>query len=261
MNADIDKITEPFVSIIMPTYNCELYIEAAIRSVVGQTYRNWELIVIDDGSTDSTFTIAQRLATEDSRIKLIQNSTNMGVAKTRNRGFDLSRGEYVALLDSDDIWHSSKLEKQLALAESTGADVIYCSYGIIDENGNKLCSDFIVPETTDYDDMLVSSVINCSTALLSKNIAENYSFCSDYYHEDLLLWLKIMRDNKQARGVVEILADYRVSRGSRSFNKLHSAIHRWKIYRKCMKEPFFRSVSLIIQYAILAVKKYYKKYD
>ena len=258
MGADTKKLKSPLVSIVMPAYNCESYIELAIRSVIEQTYKNWELFVIDDGSTDATSSIVKKLSKEDHRVKLINNPSNMGVAKTRNKGFELSSGEYVALLDADDVWRSTKLEKQLELAEKTGADIIYCSYGIIDEKGNSACSDFIVPETTSYRDMLVKSVISCSTALLSKNVYEKYTFRTDYYHEDLLLWLELLRDEKKALGVLDVLADYRVMKGSRSFNKVKSAINRWKIYRKCMKEPFFRSVCLIVSYSTLGLKKYRK---
>lgn len=249
---------EPSISVIIPVYNGAAYIETTIRSVLQQTYSNWEMLVIDDGSVDSTRSIVRRLAEEDSRVKLIENPINMGVAKTRNRGLSLSRGAYVALLDGDDVWRPEKLEKQVELAISSGADIVYCSYGIIDGQGKKLCNDFVVPEQTDYDEMLVKSVINCSTALLSRYIVENYSFRTDYYHEDLLLWLEILRDKRLARGVVDVLADYRVLRGSRSFNKVNSAIQRWNIYRKYMKEPFFKSVKLIARYATLALKKYKK---
>lgn len=251
---------EPLVSVIMPAYNCERFIEAAITSVVNQTYDNWELIIIDDGSTDSTCSIAESFSNEDKRIRIVKNPINMGVAKTRNRGFDLANGDYIALLDSDDLWCNDKLDKQIDLAEKTAADVVYCSYAIIDENGNKRCDDFIVSATTDYSEMLVRTTVNCSTALLSRNIVDNYRFRTDYYHEDFLLWLDILKDNKTAVGVVDVLAKYRVMQGSRSFNKVKSAINRWKVYRDYLNIPFLRSVRLLIEYAFLATKKYkYRK--
>ena len=254
----IPGMTQPLVSIIMPAYNCEQYIEIAIRSVMQQTHESWELLIIDDCSADSTYSIVQSIAQEDSRIRCTRNSTNMGVAKTRNRGFELSRGQFVALLDSDDVWLPNKLEKQISLAQNTGAEIIYCSYAIIDENGRKTCNDFIVPDRIDYDGMLVRSVVSCSTALLSKSIVDNYSFRTDYYHEDLLLWLELMRDQKSACGVPEVLAEYRILPGSRSFNKWRSAVERWKIYRQYMKEPFVKSIKLIVRYALLAMDKYKK---
>jgi len=246
----------PAVSVIMPAYNCERYIEQAIRSVMGQTFTDWELIVIDDGSSDSTREIIERLAGEDSRIIPMPNEKNIGVARARNRGFDVSRGRYVALLDSDDVWREDKLLRQMDLAAESGADLIYCSYGIIDEDGKNLCSDFIVRESADYESTLTRTEISCSTALLSRTLIDKYRFSTDFYHEDLVLWLGILRDGNVARGVTDILAYYRVSKGSRASNKLKSALERYKVFRVQMREPFFRSVVLIGKYAFLAMKKY-----
>lgn len=246
----------PAVSVVMPAYNCEKYIEAAIRSVISQTFTDWELIVIDDGSSDSTREIIDRLAAEDSRILSLPNEKNMGVAATRNRGIDISRGSYIALLDSDDVWRENKLTRQMELAESSDSDLVYCSYGIIDEDGNNLCSDFIVREVADYESTLTRTEISCSTALLSRKLVENFRFSTEFYHEDLVLWLEILRAGYTARGVDETLADYRVSKGSRASNKLKSAFERYKVFRVQMREPFFRSVGLIIKYAFLALKKY-----
>ena len=116
------KGERPLVSVIMPAYNAEKYIEEAIRSVLSQTYTNWKLLILDDGSTDRTAELAERFANADTRIRLLRNPQNMGVARTRNRGFDMANGDWAALLDSDDVWHSDKLEKQLAAAERSGAD-------------------------------------------------------------------------------------------------------------------------------------------
>lgn len=246
------------VSVIMPAYNATAYIEEAIRSVMAQTFTNWELIVIDDGSTDDTCAIVQRLVAEDSRIQLVQNPENMGVSRTRNRGLDLCRGDYVALLDCDDIWLPNKLEAQLALAAESGADILYCSYGIVDPNGASRCNDFIVPATITYRETLSRSVISCSTAVLSRQIAEKYRFRTDYYHEDLVLWLELLRDGYTAAGVTDVLAHYRVSPNSRASNKLKSALRRWIVIRRCMKEPFFSSLGAMWRYALLAGRKYKK---
>jgi teichuronic acid biosynthesis glycosyltransferase TuaG len=246
----------PTVSVIMPAYNCERYIEQAVRSVIGQTFTDWELIILDDGSSDSTREIIERLAREDDRIIPMPNEKNVGVARTRNRGLDISRGSYIALLDSDDIWREDKLLRQIELARSSGADLIYCSYGIVDEEGNNLCSDFIVHDIADYESTLTRTEISCSTALLSRKLVDKYRFSTEFYHEDLVLWLEILRDGNSARGVIDILADYRVSKGSRASNKLKSALERYKVFRVQMREPFFRSVCLIVKYAVLALKKY-----
>ena len=170
------------VSVVMPVYNDERYLEAAVRSVMAQTFGDWELIIVDDGSTDGTPTIAARLAAEDPRIRLVKNIENRGVAASRNRGLALCRGEYVALLDGDDLWRPDKLQRQLALAGKTGADIVYCSYGMIDDRGKPCCREFIVPEETDLEASLVKSVISCSTALLRRETVGAYRFPAGYMH-------------------------------------------------------------------------------
>lgn len=250
--------TGTMVSVVMPAYNAERYIESAIRSVMAQTFTDWELIVIDDGSKDATVDIAERLAQEDSRIIFLRNEVNMGVAKTRNRGMELTQGSYVALLDSDDIWHSEKLEKQVALARETGADIVYCSYAIVDEHGYQKCDDFIVAAETDFDASLIKGVISCSTALLSRTVVETYRFDDGFYHEDLALWLRMLKDGHTARGVTDVLADYRVMDGTRASNKLKSACHRWQIYRKLLGFSVCKSAKLLLQYGMLGLKKYRK---
>lgn len=253
-----DRIT---VSVIMPAYNAERYIEAAIRSVMAQTCPDWELIVIDDCSQDATAAVVERLAREDGRITLLHNEVNMGVAKTRNRGLDLCRGSYAALLDSDDLWYPEKLARQVELARETGADLVYCSYAIVDENGRKKCDDFIVPETTDFEASLTKSVISCSTALLSRDVVDAYRFDTAYYHEDLALWLQILKSGHTACGVPEVLAEYRVMDGTRAANKLKSAAYRWQIYRKLLGFSVSESAKLLLRYGLLGLRKYKRHSD
>ena len=243
----------------MPAYNAEKYIKEAIESVLNQTISAFELIVIDDGSNDNTLSIVSELAKNDSRIKLIINDKNMGVARTRNRGMELSTGEYVAFLDSDDIWHSDKLEKQIELARKTGADIIYCSYALMAENGKSKYNNFIVSDKVSFHEMLTCNVLGCSTVLLSKQIAKNYRFDTRFYHEDYVLWLQIMRDGYKAAGVTECLVDYRVMESSRSSNKFDSAKKRWKIYRDFLNYSFVKCLYLSFRYALMGVLKYRNK--
>ena len=247
------------VSVIMPAYNAASYIETAIRSVMRQSFTDWELIVIDDCSQDTTVEIVTGLAAEDHRITLLRNEVNMGVSKTRNRGLDLAKGSFVALLDSDDVWYPQKLEKQVALAQRENAGLVYCSYAIVNENGQKKCEDFLVPETTDFEASLIQSVVSCSTALLSRRVVDAYRFNSAYYHEDLVLWLQILKDGFSAFGVVDVLAEYRVMDGTRASNKLKVAVHRWRIYHEYLGFSLYKSTKLMLQYAVLGLKKYRKR--
>lgn len=247
----------PLVSVVMPAYNAENYIGDAIRSVQSQTYTNWTLLVIDDCSTDNTVGVVSGFADTDDRIRLIRNTHNLGAAETRNRGFELAEGEWVALLDSDDLWHSDKLEKQLAEALNSGSDIVYCSYSLISNDGQKI-SDYVVPEQTSYDDMLKESVFSCSTTLLAKSIVDNNRFSSDYYHEDLVYWLQLLKKGYSASACCEPLADYRMVEGSRSYSKVRSAKNRWVVYRKVEKLSLIKSLSAFLSYSVRGLRKYRK---
>lgn len=246
----------PLVSVVMAAYNAERFIEKAIRSVMEQTYSHWELWVIDDCSLDNTRPIVRRLAEEDTRIHLLENPENLGAARTRNQGLDVCNGAYVALLDSDDLWYPQKLERQIALAEQTEADILYCSYAIIDENDQKKCNDYIVPESTDFDAFLAESVIGCSMSMLSRTIVDRYRFTTDFYHEDLALWLRLLQDGFQALGIRDVLGAYRVMPGTRASNKVNSALNRWRILRKYLCLPFCKSSAAMVRYMFLGVRKY-----
>lgn len=249
----------PKVTVIMPAYNAARFIEEAIMSVVNQTFTDWELLVIDDGSKDETVRLAEKFAQNDERIKVFCNEKNMGVARTRNRGFDLAKGQWIALLDSDDVWMPKKLEKQLELAEETGADIVYCSYGIVDENGERVKNSYITRPEISFDDMLRENYIGCSTAMLSRCMIEKYHFVTDFYHEDYVMWTQILRDGYKANGLEEVLVNWRYMQNSRSFNKIKSAQNRWLIYRKYLKLPLKKSVKSLAKYVISGVKKYWTK--
>ena len=246
----------PLVSVIMPAYNAEQFIEEAIDSVISQTVSDWELIVIDDGSSDCTQEIITKFTEEDARVHLIINEENMGVAKTRNRGLDICCGEYVALLDSDDYWEPQMLEKMIARAEQTRADIIYCSYALVDEKGRKLCNDFIVPTSTTFEESIVRSVITCSTVLITSELAKSNRFPTNMYHEDIALWFQILRDGGTARGVSEVLASYRQRANSRSAGKLVSACRRWPIYRKHLKMSLPETIVTMARYGYYGILKF-----
>ena len=159
---------QPLVSVIMPAYNAEKYIGEAIASVRAQTYENWELLILDDGSADRTAEIAQAYAQRDARIRVLRNPQNMGVARTRNRGFDLAQGEWIALLDSDDRWRAQKLEKQLALAVRSGSRLLYTSYALFVDTEREMRV-YCVPQSVDYRRLLGENVIGCSTVLLHRS--------------------------------------------------------------------------------------------
>lgn len=252
----MEHISAPIVSVIMPAYNSRRFIAQAIASVQAQSVTDWELLVIDDGSQDDTCAIVETLAAQDRRVRLIRNEQNMGVAATRNRGFDLCRGQYVALLDSDDVWYPHKLQRQLELLERTGADIAYCSYAIVDEEGLQAKSDYTIPEQVDFDGLLRENVIGCSTVVLRRGILESHRFRTDFYHEDYVLWLDLLRTGHRAAGCSETLVAWRLIANSRSYDKRRSAFNRWRIYRQYLQLPLGKSMVAFASYAAASLRKY-----
>ncbi len=244
------------VSVIMPAYNAGAYIEEAIRSVMAQTEKNWELLVLDDGSSDHTCAVVGKLAAEDHRVKLLKNPQNLGAARTRNRGFDLCKGQFVALLDSDDVWKPEKLEMQLRLLAETGADFTYCSYAIMDEQGAKAKQDYLVPAQVSFDSLLRENCIGCSTVMLKRELVEAHRFTPDFYHEDYVLWLELTKEGFRGVGCTEVLVSWRYIATSRSFDKKKAAQNRWRIYRDYLKLPLWKSIGAFAGYALNGLKKY-----
>lgn len=247
---------KPLVSVVMPAYNAERYIEKAIRSVQGQTWPDWELIVLDDCSSDRTAEITDRLAREDSRIRLYTNGQNLGVAGSRNRGLELCWGDYVAFLDSDDAWRPQKLELQLDCARKTGADLVYTSYAIVDAAGKKQCRDFLVPSTVSFEGLLRENVIGCSTVMLSLPALEGKGFQEDFFHEDYVLWLRLLNSGRKAAGVEQVLVDYFFHGDSKAGNKGRAARKRWNVYRRYLGLSVPKSMWYFGHYALAALRKY-----
>lgn len=253
------KNATPTVTVIMPSYNVAPYIEGSVRSVIAQTFADWELLIIDDCSKDNSYDIACSLAESDERIRVLRNEKNSGVSKTRNYGISLAQGKYIALLDSDDQWCEEKLEKQLALLKKERAQICYTSYAMHSDKGEQVHNDYIVPAATDYKKMLLTNVIGCSTVVLPSDIAKKHPFDETYYHEDYVLWLDLMREGCKAVGCTEVLVKYCVRSDSRSAQKVSSAKKRWQIYRKHLKLDIFKSSYYMMRYAIAGLRKYAKK--
>lgn len=245
------------VSIVMPAYNSQEYICASIDSVLSQTYEDWSLIVVDDGSTDNTFGLVSAYVLADPRISLIALHENAGVARARNVGIKNSQGRYIAFLDSDDLWEPEKLEKQIELITSSNADLVYCSYGLIDEQGRAAGKPFLVSPSTDFESMLKKNEIGCSAILVKAELLESIEFNPAFYHEDYLLCLNLLQKGAIAFGDSEVLMQYRRVVGSRSNNKAFAAINRWDIYRRGLKLGFTKSFCSFVSYAINGIIKHY----
>jgi len=249
---------EPLVSVVIPVYNATKYLARTLDSALNQTYKNLEIILIDDCSKDDSLKMMYDYAGRDSRIKVLESEKNQGVAAVRNRGIQEAKGEYIALLDSDDVWVENKIERQLESIVNTGAQISYCSYSFIDENDEEILHPFVVPEETNYKQFLYVNCFSCSTILVDARLLKEHPFKGNYYHEDYLLWMELLSNNVKNVGITDVLAYYRQVSGSRSHNKINAAKQRWKIYRKALNMNLFSSGVAMLGYAFYGIKKYGK---
>ena len=180
-------------------------ISAAIRSVLAQTYTDWELIVVNDCSKDNTLEIAETFAKSDPRIRVMSNESNLGVSLTRKKALDAAKGEWIAVLDSDDIWESDKLEKQFALAEKENADLVFTGSAFIDNDGNPINWQLHVPGTISYRELLKQNLISNSSVLVKKELYEQFYAVGDYMHEDFAMWLGITKAGYKVCGLDDVI--------------------------------------------------------
>lgn len=221
------------ISIIMPAYNAEKYIEDSIKSVLNQTWSEWELIVINDCSTDNTKTIIDDYSVLDSRIFMLSNPTNQGVAYSRNRGVQASHGDWIAFLDSDDLWIPEKLTLQVELLLHQHASFTFTGSAFIDEYGNKRSFILQVPAQINYKELLKQNLISCSSVLISKSLLLSHPMKSGNVHEDFVTWLSILRDmNICAYGLNIPALVYRIHSNSKSAQKRKAAKMNWNVYRQ-----------------------------
>lgn len=242
----------PTVSIVTPTYNSHQFIDETIDSVVNQTFPDWELILVDDGSSDSTVEIIKRWQDKDSRIRLLTNEQNLGPGPSRNRAVENSRGRYIAYLDSDDVWLPAKLETQLDHLKKHGATFSFTSYELVDEQSRLLGRQVTAPQALSYDDLLKNTVIGCLTVMIDSSKSPPLVMPSIPSRQPLVLWLKILKETGPAVGLDEILARYRVRAGSISSNKIQAAKQVWRVYREYERLPFPTALSYFVSYAFRA---------
>lgn len=245
--------TKPLVSVIMPVYNGAATIRQAIDSVYRQNVP-LELLVIDDGSTDQTVEILSAYQ-ERPDFHYLKNVQNIGAAASRNRGVHEAHGQYIAFLDADDWWEDGKLKLQLDILKKTGR--VLCSSGreLMNYDGSSTGKYIPVRETVSYRDLLRHNSINCSSVLLSKEVAAEFPMEHDDSHEDYLTWLKILRKYGPAAGIDKPLLKYRMSKSSKSGDKKKSAIMTYKVYRY-MGYSHIRCILYFISYAIHGLWKY-----
>ena len=244
------------VSVITPLYNNKRYISQTIESVIAQTHAEWEMIIVDDGSTDGSDEIVRRYTAADKRITLLTQQ-HKGSASARNNGLRHAKGRYIALLDSDDIWDPEFLESQLQLLQETGGQLVCSAHRRINENGNECLSPFFPPEQATYHDLLKTCSISCLTALYDSEKHGKIFLKEDFrLRDDYVLWLEIIKKVKVVYGNRKILASYRITSSQKSANKIKTIIPQYKVYREIEHLNILQSLYYLGCWAIRGIKKY-----
>lgn len=245
------------VSIITPCYNGAKYIGETINSVIKQTYQDWEMIIIDDGSKDNSVEIINEFLSKDFRIKLIRQE-NAGSAAARNNGIKNAEGQYIALLDADDLWHSDFLETQIAYMKEKEAVCVFCSYKRINENSEEILRPTYAKKIVTIKDMKVMNYIGCLSGLYDTTrhgkiyLKESLKSIRD----DYAYWYDIVSLENAAYGNPEILADYRVLANSTTGNKKKLIKKQYQFYRTYLKENCIVASINLIRWGIAGLQKF-----
>jgi len=242
------------VSVIMPAYNCKDLVGISIESVINQSYENWELIIVDDCSTDYTFDVLEKYSNLDNRIKIYRQPVNMGVSNARNKAIEESKGRFIAFLDSDDIWKKTKLENQLKFMIENDYAFTFTSYEIIEESGEKINKIFRAPFSIDYKGYLKNTIIGCLTVIIDREKISNIKMPEGPL-EDVLTWMSILKDNQVAYGLNQNLALYRITKGSISRNKIQNAKRYFIVLRERQNLSLIYSLYCHFNYTFNAVYK------
>lgn len=245
------------VSIIVPVYNAGAYIESTIEMVMRQTYRDWELILVDDCSSDGSVGrieayISQSPCAQE-KVRLIRRSCNGGAAAARNRGIEAAAGRYIAFLDADDIWHEDKLERELAFLEEKQAAFVFSAYEFGDEQARGTGKVVHVPAVLTYREALSRTVIFTSTVLLdTEKTGRELIRMPEVESEDTATWWQLLRSGLTACGLDEVLVIYRRPAVSLSSNKLKAVRRIWRLYRRQEKLSLISSCYYFFFWALRA---------
>jgi len=243
------------VTILTPAYNVESCVGETIRSVQAQTHEDWELIVVDDCSTDATAEVVSGYA-RDSRVRLVRSPKNAGPSRARSLALQQARGRYVAFVDADDLWLPEKLERQLAFMQQSGAGLSYTAFRRMLADGSRIGRLIPVPKEMSYRRLLGNTAIATSTVVLDREATGDFDFTHGYRYDDFILWLSLLRRGIVARGLNEDLVRYRVRMHSVSRNKSSSVRAVWQIYREQQKLSLPASAWYLANYALRAAWKY-----
>ncbi|MFB9145475.1 glycosyltransferase family 2 protein [Halomonas alkalicola] len=239
----------PLISIVTPSHNSARFVSETIQSVLDQSFVEWEMIIVDDFSTDDSVEMIKAFVERDSRINLIRLTKNSGAALARNAAIEVAKGRYIAFLDSDDLWLPYKLEKQLAFMQANNYPFAYTAYDKIDEEGLVL-GRIGAPGKVSYSDLLKTCSIGCLTAMYDADFFGKIYMPVNTKREDFATWLKLLKEVDYAYGLNENLAQYRVYKNQTSANKAKMAKENWRLYRDVERLSFLTATYYFSHYAI-----------
>lgn len=246
---------EGLVSVIMPSYNASRFIAKSINSVLLQTYSNWELLIVDDCSKDNSAEIVRKFTDIDKRMKLFLLEKNAGAATARNVALEYAKGQYIAFLDSDDVWYEDKLEKQLTFMRQNSYAFTFSNYYVMEENGEKTGNVVRVPASLTYHQYLRNTIIGCLTVIIDRKQTGDFKMPLIKSSHDMALWLLIMKRGFKAYGLKEVLAGYRLVSTSNTAKKWKAAKDVWKVYRKIEDLSVVYAIYCFCGYALHAALK------
>lgn len=251
------------VSVIMPAYNCEKFIGHSIESVQNQTYKNWELLIVDDGSKDESLNIAKKYAEEDKRIKIIKMSQNSGVSICRNLAIAKADGRFLAFIDSDDLWSVNKLEHQIAFMQQYNAALSHTAYGFMDEKGYAMKKGKVnVDLNVDRKKYMKTTQIGMSSVMIDTQKVKSIKFPPDRkLCEDARLWMNYLREGMLFHGLNEMLVLYRIRNNQLSCNKMKMALNTLKRYWNEKDIPACKRLYYFLNYATNGIRKRLRKTD
>lgn len=246
------------VSIITPVYNASRFLMETADCVIAQTLPDWEWILVDDCSSDSSQEIMRALAQKDARIKVFFLDTNQGSGPARNKAINEAQGDYIAFLDSDDFWSHDKLKKHVNFMEENNAVFSHTSYGFTNEQGKVIRETYHVSNVpVTYAMLLKKTEISCLTAMYNQKIIGKYFMPDLRRKQDYALWLSILKDGHVSIPLDEELAMYRQVSGSATNNKFKLIIKHLKFLRNVEKLSLFSSLYYSFHWGINGLKKYY----
>lgn len=258
MNDSERRYVEGLVSVITPVYNAEKVIGATLESVFNQTYPNIEIILVDDCSTDNSKTVIEEYAKSHPEIVYFRQPTNQGAGAARNKALELAKGQYVAFLDADDLWHPEKTEKQVNLLKEKNGSFSYTAIEMIDCEGKIVKKKRKVKESVDYKFLLKNTMIATSTVLIDRSIKGDFRMPLRRGGQDYATWLMLLRDGSIAYGINEVLEQYRVgNKKSLSGEKRKSIKQVWEIQTQQEHINVFNAWINVNCFIFNALKKYF----